>query len=253
MLTTLFLLVSHSLFDWSCRRSKTDLVNNLGEIVREKFGLVPDLSISSPLYKGATKVYNLTRKKKNVNQSRETVIKFEEAALKAFEIDLGGLVVKDDEAIGVMKRKNFDELTSRSSKRARVMNVVGMLESDSGLEEKVLKELETRQGGVKSEEDFELACLALIKTLGISNRKYDDLRFWVQDMIRRQKDLSLMPTSRLLMEKVQAEMVPPNMTTSQTGASFPLVDALHHTGERFLLRFTNCHLFLYHSIPIPKA
>ena len=66
MLTTLYVLVSYSLFDWSCPRSKTDLVNKLGDIVKEQFGLVSDLSVSSPFYKGATKVYNLTRKKKNV-------------------------------------------------------------------------------------------------------------------------------------------------------------------------------------------
>ena len=52
------MVVSYSLFDWSCPRSKTDLVNKLGDIVKEQFGHVSDLSVSSPLYKGATKVYN---------------------------------------------------------------------------------------------------------------------------------------------------------------------------------------------------
>ena len=50
-------------------------------------------------------------------------------------------------------------------------------------------------------------------------------------------DLSSMPTSKQLMEKVQAETVPGNMKTTETGASAPLVDALYHTVERFLLRF----------------
>ena len=116
------MLVSHSLFDWSCRRSKTGLVNNLGDIVKENFGLVPDLSVSSPLFKGAEKVYKLAAKKKNVNKSKETLIKCEEKALKAFQIDLGGVIVKDDEAIRGSKRKNFDELTSRNKKIARVKN-----------------------------------------------------------------------------------------------------------------------------------
>ena len=249
MITTLFVLVSHALFDWSCRKSPADLVSNFGEIVKESFGFQPDLSTSLPLYKGATRLYDLTRKKKNFKQSKNRVIKNEEVLLKSYEIDLGSVTVKDNQDIqknldNKSKRKNFDELTSRSSKRVRVMNVVGMLESDSGLEEKVLEKLETRKGEVKSEEDFDLSCLALIKTLGISNHKYDDLRFWVQDMLRREKDLSLMPTSRQLMEKVKAEMVPPNMTSSETGASIPVVDAVHHQGGRIVLRFFNCHLSL---------
>ena len=81
MLTTLFVLLSHGLFDWSCRRSKADLVRNLGEIVKENFGLVPDLSPSSPLHKAAGKVYDLARKKKNLNKSRETVLKWEEVKI----------------------------------------------------------------------------------------------------------------------------------------------------------------------------
>ena len=243
MLTTLFVLVSHALFDWSCRKSPAALAKNFGEIVQESFGVRPDLSTSSPIYKGAKRLYDLTRKKRNSKSSKSAVIKSEEVTLKAFEIEIEGVVVRDDPQIRE-KRKTFEDLTSRNSKKARVMNVVEMLQSDSGLEEKVLEKLEMRQGGVKSEEDFDLACLALIKTLGISNHKYDDLRFWVQDMMRRKKDLSLMPTSRLLMEKVQAEMIPPNMITTETGASFPLVDALHHHGKRCLLRFTNCHILL---------
>ena len=65
----------------------------------------------------------------------------------------------------------------------RVKNVIEMLDSDHGLEEKVLEKLELRKGGEKSYGDFDLACLALMKTTGISNTKYDDLRFWIQDTV----------------------------------------------------------------------
>ena len=44
MITTLFVLLSHPLFDWSCRRPKADLVKNLGEVVKVNFSLLPDLS-----------------------------------------------------------------------------------------------------------------------------------------------------------------------------------------------------------------
>ena len=236
MLTTLFVLVSHHLFDWSCRGSKADLAHNFGQVVKDNFGVDPDLSLSSPLYKGATKLYKLVRKKKYVNKSRENVIKCEEENLKAFEIELGNLPVKDDKET-VRKRKNYEDLTSKTSKRARVKSVIDILESDVGLEQKVMEKLEVKKGGGKGDEDFDLSCLALMKTMGISNTKYDDLRFWVQDMLRRDMDLASMPTSRQLMEKVQKEMIPPNMSTTEIGASIPLVDALYHTVRRLLPRF----------------
>ena len=66
-------------------------------------------------------------------------------------------------------------------------------------------------------------------------------------------DLSLMPTSKQLMRKVQAEMVPPNMTTTEIGASIPLEDALHHTGERFLLRLIKYHLSICSNFSISKT
>ena len=106
--------------------------------MRENFGVDPDLSDSSPLVKGAKRLYELVKKKKNARQSKETVIKCEEAILKAFEIELGSAVVKknDDETRGT-KRKNFDELNSKVSKIARVKNVIEILDNDRGLEEKV--------------------------------------------------------------------------------------------------------------------
>ena len=79
---------------------------------------------------------------------------------------------------------------------------------------------------------------------------YDDLRWWLQDMLKRNMDLSSMPTSKQLMEKVQAEMVPRNMETSETGASIPLEDALHHTADRLLHRFINQYLCTFPHLSI---
>ena len=136
--------------------SKADLVKNLGEVVKVNFSLLPDLSLTSSLFKGAKKVYDLARMKKYVNKSRETVIKLEESCLKSFEIDLGNLTLSDcdqdrhhaydgdqhgcGENLGPIakKRKNFEDLTSRTVKCARVKSVVEHLESDKGLEPKVL-------------------------------------------------------------------------------------------------------------------
>ena len=172
--------------------------------MKESFGVEPDLSISSPLHKGAKRLYNLAKKKKNVNKSKATVLKCEEVNLKAFEIELGGKIVhvKDGQE-NKGKRKHFEELASRESRRKRVKSVIEVLESDFGLEEKVLNKLELRKGGAKNDQDFDLACLALMKTMGISNAKYDDLRFWVKDMLQRNMDLSSMPTSKQLIEMVR--------------------------------------------------
>ena len=65
------------------------------------------------------------------------MLKSEEVNLKAFKIDLGCLTpiqpeVQEPLAIekSLRKRKNFDELTSNVSKRARVKSVIEILEQD---------------------------------------------------------------------------------------------------------------------------
>ena len=75
--------------------SKADLVKNLGEVVKVNFSLLPDFSLTSSLFKGAKKVYDLARMKKYVNKNRVTVMKLEESCLKSFEIDLGNLTLSD--------------------------------------------------------------------------------------------------------------------------------------------------------------
>ena len=181
--------------------------------MREAYRIEPDLSASSPLSNSAKRLYELVTKKKNVTRSKETVIRLEENLLKAFKIDLGSKTLRDEQVV-VRKRKNFEDLTSRTVKCARVKSVVEHLESDKGLEPKVLDKLESRRVNETREgEDFGLSCLALMKTMGISNTKYDDLRWWVKDMVKKNMDLSSMPTSKELMEKVQREMVPSNLKT----------------------------------------
>ena len=66
------------------------------------------------------------------------MIRLEENLLKAFKIDLGSKTLRDEQVV-VRKRKNFDDLTSETSKNARLNNVVEMLESDMGLEEKAFE------------------------------------------------------------------------------------------------------------------
>ena len=66
-----------------------------------------------------------------------------------------------------------------------------------------------------------------MKNLKLSDRKYDELRWWVEDVTRRGFSLvTTMPTSRSLKEKVNSEMIPPNMHSSETGAKFQLQEIL---------------------------
>ena len=88
------------------------------------------------------------------------MIKSEEVTLKAYEIEIEGVVVRDDPEIRG-KRKNFEELTSRTSKSKRVKNVVEILESDIGLKDKVLEKLDTRKEG--DECDMVLICTCSLR------------------------------------------------------------------------------------------
>ena len=75
---------------------------------------------------------------------------------------------------------------------------------------------------------IKLCCLYLMKTLSLSDTKYDDLRWWIMDVQKRGFSLSTMPASTTLKAKVNKEMVPPNMRSSETGAEFELKDTLFH-------------------------
>ena len=82
MLTTLYVLVSHALFDWSARKSPSGLAKNFGDIIQDSFGVSPDISSASSIYRGARMFYDLARKKKNLKRSKGAVIKSEEVNLK---------------------------------------------------------------------------------------------------------------------------------------------------------------------------
>ena len=63
---TLHSLVSHDSFDWTCRGNKAALLKNLVVVVLQLIGISEvDSSVSSPLFKAATKIYNLAKKPKN--------------------------------------------------------------------------------------------------------------------------------------------------------------------------------------------
>ena len=76
-----------------------------------------------------------------------------------------------------------------------------------------------------------------MKILKLSDKKYNDLQFWLPDVktLVKRRGLSLpsMPTSRSLKEKVNtnSEMILPEMQSSATGAKCELKGTLFHTGR----------------------
>ena len=113
------------------------------------------------------------------------------------------------------------------------------LEEDQGLEGAVLKTLETRKESENDDdvsEEFKLAVLSLMKTLNLSERKLDDLRYWINDMIRRGMDLSKIPTFLNLRRTTIKEMIPDGFSSSNTGTKIQVVSHLHLNARRLLIR-----------------
>ena len=110
---------------------------------------------SSPLFKAATKIYNLVRKKKNLNQGKKMFVKVEEDNLKNYVVKVEEKEEKDEEEKNEeekheeereekkkdAKRKHFCELTSKKSKKARLSNVVNILKNDIGLEDELFEKM----------------------------------------------------------------------------------------------------------------
>ena len=238
---------------------KAAIAKKMEEVVRDIGSLKQvDTAPSSPLFKAANKIYDLVRKKKNGGLGKERFVESELKTLKSDEVKLeeleGGKKDEDQESDeekkesvdegekkeekkskGV-KRKHFSELKTVKVKQARLSNVVEEIKNDDSLDEEVFKLMkkEREVGGEEKSEEFKMCCLNLMNTLGLSDRKYNDLRWWIQDAVARGFDLVSMPTSRVLMTKVKKEMVPPNKKSSENGASFDLCDTLFHTGGRLL-------------------
>ena len=130
-----------------------------------------------------------------------------------------------------------DSLQSRTSKNLKVRKVLDILDSDEGLEDALFKVLSKRKDNSKEQDvNLPLCCLNVMSKLNLSNTKWDDIRFWLIDMINCGVDLSNLP-SRMALSKEVLKLVPPGVVSSETEAYVPLEDSLHHTGQRFLERY----------------
>ena len=249
-------IMSHKSFDWRCRGSKAALLQNLVLVVMVMGSFSQeDSSISSHLLTAASKIYDMTRKPRYSHKSLQFFLEKENDALQEYMIEIKKKPNEDEDVDGGeskekdelhekkhkksgVKRKAYSEL-GKQRKKQRRSTVIHQIREDNGLEDDLFEELKVKKnssGYSGEDEAFKLACLNLMKTLGLSSTKYNDLRWWVKDVMKRGLNLSAMPTARVLKAKIAKEMVPPNMKTSEQGAHFDMVEALFHTGSRFLVR-----------------
>ena len=173
----------------------------------------------------------LTRKHKN--KGLEEILEKERDYLKKVSFDVKKVYKNRGEKI-----EDFENVGKKYQKE-RVKSVIEQMEVDPGLEEAVFDTLQQRKKSEDEDdevpEEFKMAVLSLMKTLNLSARKLDDLRFWIRDMLRRGMDLTKIPPYKNLRKTTIQDMIPDGFSSSNTGASIPIISALHHTVRRFLL------------------
>jgi hypothetical protein len=254
MMFSLFYFVSHSLFDWSKRQSPAGLAKNFAYILKcsENVDSV-DITKGSQMYKAGQDFVNTVNKHRN-KKSLAWILTKEKDLLnkKEFEVVAAETVETEDsdyeyEEVHQQRKKTFKNLQSRTSKIRRINDAIANIDNDEGIENEIVDNLRKRkksaEGETKEEVDVGVCCLNAMSILGLSETKFDDLRWWLKDMIRRGVDLSNLPNSDILRKTTMKEMIPPDMESGETGASFPLQSALHHTGHRFLERSVLSYIF----------
>ena len=173
----------------------------------------------------------LTRKHKN--KGLEEILDKERDYLEKISFDVRKVRENKGEDI-----KDF-ESAGKLTQKKRLKSVIYQIETDPGLEEAVLDTLQQRKNSEEEDdevtEEFKMAVLSLMKTLSLSEKKLDDLRFWIRDMLRRGMDLSKITHYQKLRQTTIKDMIPDGFSSSSTGASIPIISELHHTVQRFLL------------------
>ena len=118
----------------------------------------------------------------------------------------------------------------------RMKKVLDILDRDKGLEDSLFKVLSKRKElSLQSDVNINLCCLNVISTLNLSHNKWDDLRFWIIDMVSQGVDFTNIPTREVLRKEVEKPS-PPGVVSSEIKAYISLQDSLHHTGRHFLER-----------------
>ena len=173
----------------------------------------------------------LTRKHKN--KGLEEILDKERDYLEKISFDVRK--VRENKGEDIKDFENAGKLTQKK----RLKSVIYQIETDPGLEEAVLDTLQQRKNSEEEDdevtEEFKMAVLSLMKTLSLSEKKLDDLRFWIRDMLRRGMDLSKITHYQKLRQTTIKDMIPDGFSSSSTGASIPIISELHHTVQRLLL------------------
>ena len=185
-----------------------------------------DYKDNSDIFKAA-KILRTLVTRKHKNKGKDWVLEKEKTYLESVTFQVEG-----------KKRKSFENVQDKSKKK-RVKSVIENIEKDPGLEEAVFETLKKRNESEDCDEvsdEFKLATLSLMKKLNLTDRKLDDLRYWIKDMMRRGMDLKNIPSYRKLRNTSIQDMIPDGFSSTSTGASIPIVSHLYHHLRRFLIR-----------------
>ena len=89
MQISLYSILSHESFDWTCRVNKSALMKNLVVVVSLLCNISKvDSSLSSPLSKAATKIYDIAKKPKNLRKGLESFLEKEADVLKKHIVEI---------------------------------------------------------------------------------------------------------------------------------------------------------------------
>lgn len=142
------------------------------------------------------------------------------------------------------KKKSYEDSNERW-KRALVCSEVKKMEENPGLEDGLLSRLSSRAKKRSMEEQKEdvsteffdplLSCLNLISSADISMNKWDFLRLWIRDFIKRGGDILNLPCSKTLRSS-KDKMVPSGLLVTSSSARIPLQSMFMHTAQRLFLR-----------------
>ena len=120
-------LMTHPLFDWKKRNSRKELVNNFSTIVADITGSGVDISPGSAVYKAANNLQNLVKKYKG-KKGLEWIMINKGGYLKEHKFDVPITNRNESEieksTISPKKRKSFNKLKTRKTKKCRVSNIL---------------------------------------------------------------------------------------------------------------------------------
>ena len=148
MWITLHLLISHPLFKGT-KKTVHEVVSRFANIIKEVTGTEVDTDYSSEVYKCGLAFEYLFKKKHTGKKSPKWILENEEEFLKSKKFYVNKTKTKSTGE----KRKAFEDLKHRDSKKKRVDSAIEEMEKDKGLPDGVFKAMKERKKSTETHED----------------------------------------------------------------------------------------------------